>query len=127
MILSNIKRIRREDIKEAPSWIDRIIGPFNIFVDTVSNAFNKKITFQDNIQCFFKTVEVVSLPFTIANDLPVKPSAVFIAQVYETNSPTATIGTAITVEWGIVSDGIQIKNIEGLTAGTKYTITMLVI
>lgn len=126
MILSNIKRIRREDLPEAPAWIERVIAPFNIFVDSVYNAMNKNIEHGVNIRSFYKELEVSAFPVTFANELPDNPKCVILAQAYKASSPIDTIGTALAVEWDYTQDGVRIKNVYGLTAGVKYKIRLLV-
>jgi hypothetical protein len=126
MILSNVKRIRREDIPNAPDWIDRIITPFNILVDTVSNAFAKKITLGDNVQSFYKEIEFTTVPFTFENKLPVKPQTVILSQIWKKDDPTATIGAVTTCEWDLTSQGIRIKYIGTLAAAT-YVARFLVL
>jgi len=47
--LPSKRKLLREDLKEAPSWIDNLLGFINPFFEDVYFAFNKNITFKENI------------------------------------------------------------------------------
>jgi hypothetical protein len=47
--LPPIKRISKEDIPEAPSWVEKIIYPVNLFFDSVYRALNGSLTMPENI------------------------------------------------------------------------------
>ena len=58
--LPPIKRITKEDLREAPNWIDRLLIPLNQFFDSVYGALNRNLTFEENIRCQVQTFQLVA-------------------------------------------------------------------
>lgn len=56
------RRIMREDLKDAPSWIERLIGFINPFFEDIYYAMNKQITFRENIDCDILEIEFETSP-----------------------------------------------------------------
>lgn len=56
--LPTSKKVLREDVKEAPSWIEVILSTMNSFFEDVYFALNKQITFRENISCQIKELEI---------------------------------------------------------------------
>lgn len=132
MRLPSQKRILREDVREAPNWINNVIGPFNNFAETVYQALNKNITFQENVRCFYKVLTyktTASYPTTddvaFTNDLKVKASGLLVAQAFETSSYSPAPGP-VYAPWVENNGSIIVKAITGLEASKTYSITLLV-
>ena len=47
--LPPIKRISKEDLPDAPDWIEKVIYPVNLFFDSVYRALNGRLTSPENI------------------------------------------------------------------------------
>lgn len=60
MRLALVRKIMRESLTgdKLPSWIDALIGPVNQMFDQVFAAFNKNLTFEDNIMSTRKVVKL---------------------------------------------------------------------
>lgn len=57
MRIESVNKISRQDIPEAPAWIDKVLSPLNQFMDSVSTAMRGKVTFYDNLYCVTKEFE----------------------------------------------------------------------
>lgn len=132
MKLPTIKKILREDVKDAPGWIAGIIDPMNTFMEGVYTALNKNITLGDNIASFIKEItyktpsgypsDVPNVSFV--NTLRTKAVGVLIMQVVDKSTylPRATSNVA----WVEDVNGIVIYPILGLEASKTYTIRFVV-
>lgn len=128
-----IKRLSREDFKDAPGWIDRLLQWLNQFVEFVSLAFSKGITFDENIQSQIKSFEITAGAAAANNTIQflstmrVAPRGVIPMRVTERAGNYVVIGAAITMEWRHENGTIYIMSITGLTAGKIYDCTVLII
>lgn len=127
--LPSIKSLTIEDYPDEKTWIGKLIDPLNSFMSSVITNLNKGLTIGENVNGFIKTFDVTggAFPVSIPNSLKSRPIAVIIGSIYNKQTPAATIGTGITIEWEFASSTLKIKNISGLTTGTKYTVTVIVL
>lgn len=133
MKLPTIKKILREDVKDAPSWISGVIDPVNSFMENVYTALNKSITLTDNISSFIKEISYrtsASYPDPILdktnfmNTLRARATGLMVMQAFETASYVpVSIGN---LAWTEDSSGIVIYPISGLAASRAYTIRLVV-
>lgn len=135
MKLPTQKRIMREDLKGAPEYINGIIDPVNTFMEKSYQAFNKNITFQDNIASFVKeityktdsTYPAAQAIITFKNELKVRPIGVQIMQAYDKATYVPAPGP-VYIPWVLDNAGdIAIYTITGLEADKTYVIRLLVI
>ncbi len=133
MKLPQSKKILKEDVKDAPSWVDNIIGPINSFMETVYQAMNKNITLSENIASFLKEITYTT-PSTypsgvdnveILNTLKSRAIGVMVMQAYEKNTYIPAAG-AVYVPWVESNTNIVISTITGLAASKTYIIRLLV-
>ena len=136
-----INRILKEDLKEAPSWIDKLLYPINTFIESVYNALNKNITFTDNIACQIKQISFttqaaytdggsanwtdISFPNTLRN----KAQGALFLDIREDNTIfiPATSNSSLSLSWIELEGRIIVKYITGLKNSTKYNITLLIL
>lgn len=120
------KKILREDLKDAPDWVNNIIGPVNNFMETIYQAMNKNVD-ETNLQSLVKEVTVVVPstyptmdPIKFKNTLKVKATGLTILQCLEKSNytPVATGNPA----WIDDNGTITISAITGLTASKTYII-----
>lgn len=133
--LPSVKSIRQEDIgPEAPSWIGNLLGPLTIFMESVYSAFNKQITFQENISCNIREFVINTRNdygsggwdnLTFPSNLRRKPIGVLVLQVIESDGTVMT--SSVFPSWVDLSGDIQIQYVSGLSANTKYTLRFLVV
>lgn len=128
MKLPSIKRILREDVKDVKDLID----PLNSFMENTYQAFNKNITFSENVGCFIKELSYIT-PSTyptmenveFMNTLKTKAIGVWLMQAYERSTYTPATGP-VYVPWIENNGTIIISPIQGLAASKTYLIRLLV-
>jgi hypothetical protein len=138
------RKILREDIKEAPQWIDKVIYPVNTFFESVFNALSRNITFSENIGCQIKELEFnttgsydgtaaeweeLSFPKTVK----FRANGVLLAQIIDLGviNSTTTAYTPIEgdvyVDWQESNEEIVIGLIRGLTLSHTYKVRFIVV
>lgn len=134
MKLPSQKRILREDLKGAPSWVGPLIDTLNSFMETVYRALNKNVTFSDNIAANVKefTYKTTST-YPAAQDnvefvsgLKTKASGVLLFQVYETSSYSPPPGP-VYIPWVEINGTIIISTITGLEPSKTYLVRVAVV
>lgn len=136
MKLPTIKRILREDVKEAPSWVNGLIDPLNTFMETVYQALNRNLTLSENLATFtteltYKTVSTYPTDQPNAQFLntlkgSVRPVGVQLMQIYDKETflpPTGTVGQ---IMWAIKETQIVIYPITGLAGDKTYIVRLVV-
>ncbi len=133
MKLPPTKKILREDVKEAPSWISGIIEPVNSFMENVYQALNGNITFTQNINSFVKELTyrtTASYPVadqvSFTNELKVRATGVFVMQAFDRANYQAPAGP-VYVPWVEDNGSILVSSITGLAASKVYTLRLLII
>jgi len=133
MRLPTQKKILREDLKDAPPWVNALIEPINSFMESTYQALNKNITFSENISSFIKEL-VYTTPSTyplsvpdvsFLNQLRVKPIGVQVIQAYERTSYVAAPGP-VYIPWIEDNGSIIVSSITGLAASKSYLIRIVV-
>ena len=127
--LPQFKRILREDIKGAPSWMNIVIGAFNDFAESVYRAFNKGIN-DINLASQIKELTYITPSgyptmsnVTFLSELKSKAIGCVHIQVFDNSTYTPPPGP-VYVPW-IENDGtIIIYPITGLEASKTYTIRL---
>lgn len=127
------KKILREDLKEAPQWINGVIEPINSFMESVYQAMNHNMTLQENVASQVKEISYTtpaSYPSGVANvefqsTLRTKPIGVQILQAYDKATYVPAPGP-VYVPW--VEDGgtVIIYPIKGLEASKTYLIRLVI-
>jgi hypothetical protein len=135
MKLQGFKRIVKENFpSEYHSLIEAIAGSVNDFSDDVANAFNKRITVEDNLNMEYRQLQVTvssagtpigTVEFKSNLATPVKGISIIRADnlssttVYPTSSPFITYSSDNNI--------ITVKHITGLVANNKYRLLLLVL
>ena len=132
MKLPSLKKILREDLKDAPDWINPVIDVTNNFMENLYGGLNKNITLTENVACFVKEITYqtpstypVMGVVTFRNTLKTKPYGLVVLQVFnkETYEPAAGPCYA---PWVEVNNEIRVYPVTGLLADKTYTIRFLV-
>lgn len=133
MKLPTIKRILREDLREAPNWVVGLIDPLNTFMEMVYQALNKNITLTENVASFVQEL-VYTTPSTyptvdnksFTNELKTRPFGVQLLQAYERQTYLPPPGP-VYVPWTLNSlNQIVVHPITGLEASKTYVIRLLI-
>lgn len=124
-----IKRLTTEDFKEQAAWISKLFYSLNLFMESVTGALNKGLTFTENMNSEIKEI-VVSIPssgsaFPFTYTAKIRPVAVWIGSAVEVAASPSPITSALYADWEYVNGSVRINNITGLTAGKKYRITLI--
>lgn len=132
MKIPSLKKILREDLKDAPEWVNGILVPVNQFMEYIYQAMNRNISDSDNISCQIKELTYIT-PSTyptmdnveFLSTLKVKATGVTLLQVVDKDTylpPTS----AVYVPWYENNGSIVILPITGLVASKIYTIRLRV-
>lgn len=132
-LLPTYKRLNNQDYPEDDKdLVDRLGASLNDAIQSVFDALNKKLTFDDNFLGSIKDVNVT----VDANGTPtvqtflntgVGASAKGIIVVRAdnlTNSNGYPLGAPF-VSWAVTNNGIQILNVRGLIPGNQYRLRIL--
>lgn len=125
-------KILREDVKDAPPWVSKIIDPFNSLASTMYNALNRNLTFSENLACFVKEITYkttsaypVEVDVSFTNELKFKATGLILLQAVERTTYDPPPGP-VYVPWTEENGLIVVKPITGLVASKTYTIRLLV-
>lgn len=135
------KRILREDMKDAPSWIENLLNPLNSFMDSVYRALNRSLTFQDNVSSEIRQLDVLTLPtystaipktdgfipLQFVHSLRSKPFGLLVAQLVEQGQDYVIITEPVSIDWYEINGTVFINYITGLKDSTNYKLTVLLI
>ena len=131
--LPPINRISKEDIKDAPSWIDRLLYPINLFFDSVYRGLNHSLTFQDNIDSQEISFQLTAGAAAVNNtakftvSMKNKPTGLILKNATLVAGNYTPIGQPVFVEWYYEDGYINITAISGLTVGSIYNLLILLI
>lgn len=129
-----IKRLSREDFKDAPAWIDRLLYWLNVLIEYITLSFDHGITFDENIQSQIKTFSLVAGAAATNNTVSfmstmrVAPRLLLVGRVVDTSTANyAPLAQAVSVEWRYENGSVFITSITGLTSSKSYDVTVLLI
>jgi len=134
MRLPASKKVLREDVKGAPSWIIPLIDTLNGFMETIYQAMNFNITFTENISCQIKEITYIT-PSTypvgvdaveFTSSLRIRSSGLWLLQAVEKQTYLPPAGP-VYIPWTENAGMITIGTIAGLAASKTYTIRLLLI
>jgi hypothetical protein len=132
MKLPTQNKILREDIKDPPAWIGKVIDPFNSLAEFVYQVMNRNITFSENVACFikeivYKTTSVYPVADAVefTNELKVKASGVLVLQAFEKSTYIPAAGP-VYVPWNENNGKIVMSSVTGLEASKTYIIRLLI-
>lgn len=130
MKLPPTRRITREQIPDAPDYVDTIIGPLNQFMENTYLAMNNQLVIGENVAGEIKEQTVRTdgtgaiVAFTFVSSLKVQPRGLIILQAISSTGDYVS-----TTNPGWVGNGnvLTVSAIGGLSANSTYTIRMAVI
>ena len=94
-IVRGVRKLLKSDFAEAPKWFEKMLYPFNQFLDSVIGALRNKLTFRDNFYC-----EEKSFIFTHATELQISHDLDDFKGIIITSSPYDTPATTYGIsEW----------------------------
>lgn len=138
--LPSIKRVSREDIKQAPGWIELLLTPMNTVFESLYSALNKNLTFSENIASQQKELEFTTasdyvangtfVPLTFQLNMKYRPFSLQICQIID-----QTTGAYIPIKepvscagsWLNLNGVITVSYITGLADSRKYKVVFLLL
>lgn len=130
--IPQLKRLSREDFKDAPAWFGRFLDLLSTFIGDVSGALGGQLD-ASNLRKQFEPMTVTtkavladSFPLTFKNRLGAAPKKVALVRCIPETLPTSWVGVAAVgvPAWDLTSAGlIRIRYIGGLAVSTKYQLT----
>ena len=134
MKLPTIKKILREDLKDAPSWVNGLVDPLNTFMETTYQALNKNITLNDNIASFtteltYRTVSTYPTDQptqSFMNILKTRPFGVQLLQILDKSTYLPPTGAVGALPWILNGNQIVIHPITGLAADKTYIVRLVI-
>ncbi len=130
--LPTIQRLKWEDVANAKTWqeaMQKLIETLNLFISPVYDILNGGVTMQNTVspQIVAKTITAAAITtFTFTNPIKGQPSSVLVGNIW-TAIPTSHPGNTVQAFWHITGNQIVIDNVAGLTPGTSYNLTLVII
>lgn len=141
MKLSSFFSILRENLPEAPDWVDALLGPLNSSFNQIQLALSGNLTIGDNLvgQLSSSTVKTGNTYISAKTFTPIRipwvpgnkasPKFINIGNcVVPSNQAPQTKGLSIpSWTFDFASSSIVIPYIDGLTDNSTYFITILIL
>jgi len=124
-----LKRLRKEDIPDAPAWMDRVIEPFNLLLEGLQVSLSKNLNFDDNFNAKIHdfTLRENDFPFTFVPDIKGNPKGLTLLKFEKLGSfhdPITNIGTP---DWEFDGERIILHSIPGTNPIDQFNIKLLII
>ena len=123
----DVRFLLRNDIgKDAPTWIESLLYPFNRIIQFLIDAFNGNISVQNlNVQ----TLEFsVTAPFILTRFAKSKGDRVYMVMVAQILKSTGeVVGAPVSIDWFEENNSVVVSNIFGLTTGQSYQCKLAVL
>lgn len=127
-------QLNREDLKDAPKWVDKVLEVLNPFIQAVVAALSRGLTLQENMASQVKTVVFTtgsaigdSFPLAFRSELSA-PYACWLAQCIPLESSGSVSGGVSIHTWKLTTSGmVEVSYLSGLQANTKYRCTFIIL
>jgi hypothetical protein len=130
-VVSYSRRFNKSDLPTAPNWVETIFNPLNVFCEQTTNAFDKNLTFGENVQGQKYAVQFdtdIFQPIKLAYTGGGQPTSLQIGQIYKTdNSEMITKIDILDWKLNINTQPFQIiiNKLSNLEAGKQYKMTLV--
>ncbi len=130
--LPSVQRLKYEDYARSGDWkqgLQALVSSLNLFMNPVYDILNGGITYMNLAvpQIYTKIITAsATTTFTFVNPLSIQPSAVLIGNCW-TGLQSTHPAVALQPYWHYSGNSIIIDNIVGLTSGTQYTVTLVIL
>jgi hypothetical protein len=126
------RRILREDLPDAPDWVNVILSSVNKFFESTIAALNRALTFQENFNAQIKSFRIVAGAnpednvFRFASTMTVKPQGLVIVAATQVDPVYVPITAAVFASWRVDGKDVVIDAITGLIDTETYDLRVLV-
>ena len=128
MKLPPFKNLRKEDYKDAPTWMASVFYIINNFFTSVSQGLHNGLTIRDNLdqQIFeYDFTYVSNFTVDITTTINHRPDGVLCLFCYNQTTRTAVLQPQLACS--LINNGIRIEQLSGLTINNQYTIRLLIV
>lgn len=129
--LPTIQRLKYEDYARAENWqgaMQLLVNALNLFMTPVYDILNGGIGYTNLVapQVYTTTITAkTTTTFSFVNPMRTLPQSVVIGNCWS-GLPSTHPAVALQVYWHYSGNTVLIDNIVGLTAGTEYTVTLVI-
>ena len=126
--LPSIKLISREDLgPDAPEWIDKLLYPINLFMQSVYQALNKQLTdantrSQSRSFTLIGGVAAADNVYAFQTEYLTTPAEVVLQKIERTDGANEVFAAAPYVSWNYRNGTFNVLGITGLTTGVRYNV-----
>ena len=142
-MIPEFRRIMKEDLQGAPAWISGLLTPLNLFMEQVYSTFNGNIVLNQNVNSTVYTSQFTTpsnysdgananfSPFSFNFSGLYLPSCVLVGSISKVSSVPTPIIKPVHIDWTLSTslnnsaNVITVNYLTGLTASTKYNVTLL--
>jgi len=124
------RRIIREDLPDAPDWVDIFIYSLNQFFDTVRLAMSRNLTFSENNDMQTQRFRLVAgaaatdNTYNFALNMKKKVDGIILGRIEQVSTSYAPLTSVPWINWHQESSKLVIDSILGLTTGVSYDFTI---
>lgn len=123
-------RIRIESFKDEEGNLSQVVDQANRMFDYIYKMLDGRLTLGEQVVSQFHSqngFDPAQLPLSIGSKLLEPAKGVVIMKASTSGNQFVAIGAAVSVVWRQDGTDIRITELPGLTAGTKYDLTFLVV
>ena len=130
--LPTVQRLKYEDYARATTWqqgVQLLVNSLNLFMTPVYDILDGGVTYSNlTVPQIYPTVVTAGTPttFSFVNPLRTLPQAVVVGNCWA-GIPSTHPAVALQVYWHYTGNTIMVDDIVGLTTGTQYSITLVVL
>ena len=127
-MLPDSRRLNREDLQDAPAWVDPMLTVINAFMDSVYNIMNRNISLTQNLNIQIATINIETdsngdiKPIRLKTSIRGKVVGISTIRVVSTD-----LTVSPTIYFTQNEDILLISNIASLNNNEKYRIIILII
>lgn len=132
----SIRQVTREALGDAPDWVDSLLKPLNLFLGQVADLFTNNLTVKDNLAAAWVDVQVTGgqevppFAFVLRGRVPKGVTVQRVSALGTGSTPGTPPTSSVGIVWAPTTvdgkPGVAISQVNGLFAGARYTLTLLV-
>ena len=126
--LPPVKLVSREDIgPDAPEWIDKLLYPINLFMQSVYQALNKSLT-DANTRSQVRAFQLIGSAtpednvYSYQTDYLITPAEVVLQKIERADGQNTIFTVAPYLSWNYRNGTFNVLAITGLSAGVRYNV-----